>query len=217
MNAWWLSKADRVLAVERVRVNQQGIGNKHFKWYQFKEALLDPISWAFVLLALAGDIPNGGLSNFFSLLIVSFGYTAEQSLLYGCISGALQVVTVLGWAYAIRFYGNRVLCSIFFLVIALLGSILLVALPLRDTKGRLAGFYLSQFFVVSIMTVISLITTNVAGYVRIPSLYIQKSLIVCLSDIPRKRQLRVCFSCHTALETSLVSFLIAWQYQSIND
>lgn len=41
----WLSKEDRILALERIRINGQGIGNKHFKMYQFKEALLDPLSW----------------------------------------------------------------------------------------------------------------------------------------------------------------------------
>lgn len=69
LNARWLSKEDRILAVARVRVNQQGIGNKHFKMYQFKEALLDPPTWAFFLLALVGDIPNGGISNFFSQIV----------------------------------------------------------------------------------------------------------------------------------------------------
>ena len=61
--------------MERVRINQQGIGNKHFKWYQFKEALTDPLVWAFAFYALVADIPNGGITNFFSQLIVSFGYT----------------------------------------------------------------------------------------------------------------------------------------------
>lgn len=61
LNARWLSEEDRVLAVERVRVNQQGIGNKHFKMYQLKEALLDPLTWAFVLYALIADIPNGSV------------------------------------------------------------------------------------------------------------------------------------------------------------
>ena len=51
MNARWLNKEDRVLAIERVRVNQQGIGNKHFKLYQLREALLDPLTWAFVFYA----------------------------------------------------------------------------------------------------------------------------------------------------------------------
>ena len=72
LNARWLKPRDRVLAVERVRVNQQGIGNKHFKMYQLKEALLDPLTWAFVFYALTADIPNGGISNFFSQLVSQF-------------------------------------------------------------------------------------------------------------------------------------------------
>lgn len=69
LNARWLSKQDRILAIERVRVNQQGIGNRNFKPYQAKEALRDPMTWALVFYAVAGDIPNGGISNFFSQLV----------------------------------------------------------------------------------------------------------------------------------------------------
>lgn len=69
LNARWLNEGDRVLAVARVRINQQGIGNKHFKMYQVKEALLDPMTWAFFFYALIADIPNGGISNFFSQLV----------------------------------------------------------------------------------------------------------------------------------------------------
>lgn len=72
LNARWLAPRDRVLAVARVRVNQQGIGNKHFKMYQLKEALTDPMTWAFVFYALTADIPNGGISNFFSQLVSAY-------------------------------------------------------------------------------------------------------------------------------------------------
>lgn len=78
LNAWFLTKEERVLAVQRIRGNGQGIGNKHWKMYQFWESLTDPMVWAFVFYALVADIPNGGISNFFSQLIVSFGYTPEQ-------------------------------------------------------------------------------------------------------------------------------------------
>jgi ACS family allantoate permease-like MFS transporter len=47
-----LKPRDRVLAIERVRSNQQGIGNKHFKFYQLKEALTDPLAWAITFYAL---------------------------------------------------------------------------------------------------------------------------------------------------------------------
>lgn len=63
LNCRWLSKEDQILAIERVRINQQGIGNKHWKFYQLKEALIDPLSWAFFFYALIADIPNGQLRN----------------------------------------------------------------------------------------------------------------------------------------------------------
>lgn len=67
LNCRWLSKEDQILAIERVRVNQQGIGNKHYKLYQLKEALLDPLSWAFFFYALIADIPNGASLPFYHL------------------------------------------------------------------------------------------------------------------------------------------------------
>lgn len=91
LNARFLTEKEKILAIERIRVNQQGVGNKHFKMYQFKEALTDPMVWAFVFYALVADIPNGGISNFFSQLIVSFGFTSEQSLLLGTPGGAVEV------------------------------------------------------------------------------------------------------------------------------
>lgn len=59
LNARFLSPAEKLMAVERIRRNQQGVGNKHFKMYQMKEALTDPMAWAFFAFALLADIPNG--------------------------------------------------------------------------------------------------------------------------------------------------------------
>ncbi|KAK3076486.1 hypothetical protein LTS18_012874, partial [Coniosporium uncinatum] len=109
MNARWLSPADRLLAIERIRVNQQGVGNRHWKMYQLREALTDPLTWAFVLCSLLGSIPNGGISNFFSLLIRSFGYTAKESLLYGTPGGAVEVVALILNGWLGDRYGNRLL------------------------------------------------------------------------------------------------------------
>lgn len=91
LNARFLTEKEKVLAIERIRINQQGVGNKHFKFYQMKEALTDPMVWAFVFYSLVADIPNGGISNFFSQLIVSFGFSNEQSLLLGTPGGAVEV------------------------------------------------------------------------------------------------------------------------------
>lgn len=142
------------------------IGNKHFKFYQFKEALLDPLTWAFVFYALVADIPNGGLSNFFSQLIVSFGYTPEQSLLYGTPGGAVEVVALIFSGWLGDRLGRRLLVSLGGMSLALLGMILIVALPLGNNSGRLAGYYLTQASPTPFVALLSLISTNVAGYTK---------------------------------------------------
>ena len=166
LNARWLSKTDRKLAIERVRVNQQGIGNKHFKAYQLKEALADPLTWAFAFYALTADVPNGGISNFFSQLIVSFGYTAEQSLLYGTPGGVVEIVALIVCGFLGDRYGNRILISCSGLVIAIIGMLLIVALPLSNNGGRLGGYYLTQASPTPFVALLSLISSNVAGYTK---------------------------------------------------
>ena len=163
LNAWWLSKNDRTLAVERVRVNQQGIGNKQFKWYQLREALIDPLTWAFVVLTIASDIPNGGITSFFSLLVKSFGYTQEQSLLYGTPAGAVEIVAILAWGFITQRYGNRMLWALVAMSVALLGAILVVALDNDHKVGRLVGYYLTIAFPVGEIAGITLIASNTAG------------------------------------------------------
>lgn len=94
LNARWLNQEDRVLAIARVRINQQGIGNKHFKLYQVKEALLDPMTWAFFLYAVVANIPNGGITNFFSQLVRS-SYPMTRGLandISECRSRALAIL-----------------------------------------------------------------------------------------------------------------------------
>lgn len=76
LNARWLSERDQVLAVERVRSNQQGIGNKQFKMYQFKEAMTDPMTWAFVFFSTVNSIPSGKLAK--------SAFTPASSLISNC-------------------------------------------------------------------------------------------------------------------------------------
>ncbi|MCJ1308919.1 hypothetical protein MMC25_002574 [Agyrium rufum] len=166
LNAKWLTPAERRLAIERVRINQQGIGNKHFKAYQLKEAFTDPLTWAFTFYALTADIPNGGISNFFSQLIVSFGYTADQSLLYGTPGGVVEIVSLIVCGYLGDRYGHRLLIASSGLFISILGMLLIVALPLSNNGGRLAGYYLTQASPTVFVALLSLISTNVAGYTK---------------------------------------------------
>ncbi|KAF1963481.1 membrane transporter [Byssothecium circinans] len=183
LNCRWLSKEDQILALERIRVNGQGVGNKHFKWYQLKEALLDPISWSFFFFALIADIPNGGLTNFFSQLIVGFGYTPEESLLYGTPGGAVEVVFLIACGWAGDKYGYRVLIGMTGLIVSIIGMILIVALPLSNNSGRLAGYYLTQASPTAFVALLSLISSNVAGYTKKTTVAAMYLIGYCVGNI----------------------------------
>lgn len=183
LNARWLNKEDRILAVERIRVNQQGVGNKHFKMYQLREALADPLTWAIVFYALVADIPNGGITNFFSQLITSFGYTPEQSLLYGTPGGAVEVITLIVGGYLGDRWHNRILVSSFGLICSMIGMILIVALPLSNNSGRLGGYYLTQASAMPFVAFLSLISTNVAGYTKKTTVAAMYLIGYCVGNI----------------------------------
>ncbi|KAJ5788192.1 Major facilitator superfamily domain general substrate transporter [Penicillium paradoxum] len=166
LNARWLSEEDRVLAIARVRVNQQGIGNKHFKMYQVKETLLDPMTWAFFFFAIIASIPNGGISNFFNELIKGFGYEGKDSLILGVPGGAVEIVALLLNGYVGHITDQRILASLGGLVSAIVGMVLIVALPLSNNVGRLIGYYLTQASPTPFVALLSLISSNIAGYTK---------------------------------------------------
>ena len=129
---------------------------------------------------------QGGISNFFSQLIVSFGYTSEQSLLYGTPGGAVEIVAILVWAYYTQYYPNqRIWFAGLWMCVALIGIILIVALPLDVRAGRLAGYYLTQASPVPFVCLLSLIATNVAGYTKKTTVAAMYLIGYCIGNISK--------------------------------
>ncbi|ORY57293.1 major facilitator superfamily transporter allantoate [Pseudomassariella vexata] len=183
MNARFLTPKERIMAVERIRMNQQGVGNKHFKWYQFKEAMTDPMIWSFVFYSLIADIPNGGISNFFSQLIVSFGFTPKQSLLVGTPGGAVEVIALIVCGHLGDRLQNRLLVCTSGLLVAILGMLLITCLPQDMSLGRLIGYYLTQASPTPFVALLSLISTNVAGWTKKTTVATMYLIGYCVGNI----------------------------------
>lgn len=178
-----MDERERLLAIERVKANEQGIGNRQYKWYQLREVFVDPHFWALFAYGILNDIPNGGLTNFFNELIVSFGYTNLQSLLFGIPGGAVVIIACWsnGWIGA-RLH-SRVLVACVPMGVAFLGILLIVALPLSQKTGRLVGYYLTQAAPAANATVLSLIASNVAGYTKKTSVAALYLVSYCVGNI----------------------------------
>lgn len=85
-----LTHRQRRLAIERLRENQTGVENKHLKAYQVREAFMDYKLYLFFVLGVVGNIPNGGISNFGTIIIKGFGFSTlvttlmQVGLIYPC-------------------------------------------------------------------------------------------------------------------------------------
>ncbi|KAI0521927.1 major facilitator superfamily domain-containing protein [Xylaria bambusicola] len=211
LNARFLTEHERLLAVERIRVNQQGVGNKHFKWYQCKEAFTDPLVWSFVLFSFFANIPNGGITNYFSQLIVAFGFTPKQSLLLGVPGGAVQVITLITFGHLGRKLNNRLLVNLIGPVLAILGLFLIRFLPTELKGGRLAGYYLYSSGSTGFVCILSLISSNIAGWTKKTTAAAMYLISYCVGNLIGPQVFRPgdAPTYYTAITVILVSYILA--------
>ncbi|SMY25355.1 unnamed protein product [Zymoseptoria tritici ST99CH_1A5] len=121
--------------------------------------------------------------DFFSQLITSFGYTPKQSLLYGTPGGAVEIVFLVACGYLGDKYRNRILISSTGMITAIIGVALIVGLPLENIKGRLAGYYPTQASPTPFVCLLSLISSNVAGYTKKTTVAAMYLIAYCVGNI----------------------------------
>ncbi|KAJ3526207.1 hypothetical protein NMY22_g10260 [Coprinellus aureogranulatus] len=90
----FLTEEEKVIAVERIRANQQGVETKVFKVKQVFETLLDPKSWFWMGLLILHAIPGGAINVFGPLIVRGFGYDGYDTMLFLIPYGALQVIAM---------------------------------------------------------------------------------------------------------------------------
>lgn len=172
--AWFLTEREKLLLVQRIRGNQQGFGNHHIKKKQIKEAFCDPRTWLYFLFSFSNNIPNGGLTNFMSILFKEdFEYTTKETLLIGMVPAAVEWVgvpifgLVSYWCFIrkIKFLGGRLVWSFFAIAIVFVGTCML-AFASKDKHARLAGVFLQYLAPVAFICVLASVSANTLGYTK---------------------------------------------------
>jgi len=99
-NARFLKGDDKLLAIERVRVNQMGLASGVWRWDQVREVFLDPKTWIWCAMLTAVSIPSGGITTFGPLIVKSFGFDSFTTILFNMPFGAVTLISTLGSAWA---------------------------------------------------------------------------------------------------------------------
>ncbi|CAI4215981.1 unnamed protein product [Parascedosporium putredinis] len=162
-----LSERERYLAVARLRTNNAGIRNTHFKSSQVKELLVDVKFWLLFWIATLCMIANGPISTFLPIIINSFGFGPFNSLLLLMPCGFYSGTMCLFFCWCCYKFKN--VRSWLFCVaetIAILSCLLLVLLP-RDKKGPLLfGAIILPVVGASYGVLMSIQVANTAGYTK---------------------------------------------------
>ncbi|KAJ5646848.1 Major facilitator superfamily domaingeneral substrate transporter [Penicillium lividum] len=148
----FLSPRERLIAVERLRSNRTGMRSFVFKWKQALEALTDPQCWMIAAWAGIRNITNIA-GSFLPLIIRDMGFS-------GVTNDTAHSTSLL----SSRIKNGRT--GIVFLVSAptLFGIVLLDVLPQSSTWARVAGVWLVLCVPAGYAILLSLISSNVAGF-----------------------------------------------------
>ncbi|POR39778.1 Putative transporter [Tolypocladium paradoxum] len=148
MTAKFLSKEDKFIAVERLRMNQMGIGSGVWKWEHVKDAALDPKTWLWFLLMFVISIPSGGISTFGPLIVQSFGFDKFTTILFNIPFGAVQMIATMGGAWIADKIKMKspVLIGLCLPPIAGCAILLAVGREPGDRAVLLTGYYIISFY-----------------------------------------------------------------------
>ncbi|KIH91178.1 allantoate permease [Sporothrix brasiliensis 5110] len=133
---------ERAQSILRIASNHSGIEQKRFQRYQLVEALTDPKTWLFFFHAWSQEMANG-LTNQYSLIIQSFGFTTLQTTLLGCLTGLVSLVSLLAAAWTLAKTKNaRAWISAASYILPIVSCIMLLTLPWSNRNGLLVAIYI---------------------------------------------------------------------------
>lgn len=124
--------------------------------------------WLVCLATLLSSIPNGGISNFSSILLTTFGYTSQQALILNTPSGAIGVVFVLLVGYLSDKWRDRSIVMLICILPTILGAGLMIGLDPggipKNKAGLLAASFLTGTFGAAFMLLLAWNASNIAGH-----------------------------------------------------
>lgn len=146
--AKFLDDHDKLIALERLRMNQMGVASGEWRHDHLKESFSDPKTYLWFALLFSISIPSGGIAAFGPLIIGAFGFDNFTAILMNIPFGAIQLTTTLGAALLAQRIKKKGPVIALLCAPPALGCIVLMATP-HDSLHQvrlLTGYYLLAFF-----------------------------------------------------------------------
>ncbi|KAH7098978.1 MFS general substrate transporter [Auriculariales sp. MPI-PUGE-AT-0066] len=162
----WFTREERIMIVSRKRHDQHSVDKREWNMDQMWEGIIDPKTYLFFLFGLSANIPNGGTSNFGTLIVKGFGFNTLNTTLMQIPYGFIIVAFIVGAIIANKYMppNNRT----WLMVITTIPTVIGFAL-IAFTKGmgpRLFGYWITGASNATFVVGLSLVSGNVGGQTK---------------------------------------------------
>lgn len=166
-NAWFLDHDEKVAVIEHIRDNQTGVENKKFKKSHIKELFLkDKLTWPMLMITACSQISTGAIGSFSTTITKTFGFDSYESALLQLPIGAIVAIIIIVTTQMISRWGHFTLVTTSMYIPAVIGSIVLISLPLEHKIGNLFSLYLVYSGSCVITNIYIWNTCNTSGYCK---------------------------------------------------
>ncbi|KAL2074284.1 hypothetical protein VTL71DRAFT_8062 [Oculimacula yallundae] len=172
LNAYFLTKEQKIIAVERMRFEQIGLENKTVKMDQIRETLTDPKTWFFVAMTFLCNFTNGAVTGFGSIIVKSFGFSTLRTILLLGGAGVWAFVFLLvGGLISCYVKNTRTFIAMFCCLPVIAGSTMVWQSDSWSSKTSnrgvpLWGFYMMAVFSTTYVMILALMAANTAGHTK---------------------------------------------------
>ncbi|KAM3470583.1 hypothetical protein MY8738_009698 [Beauveria namnaoensis] len=180
--ARFLSASERERALMRVRRNMTGRKTTKINWSQCREALGDVQAWLLVLIQLSGQIANGGVQGFGSIVIHGMGFETLKTLQIQMVAYVFQLIFVLLATIGSTYLHNtRTLWIVFNMTFSIAGAAMVGQL---DGKwSRFFGYCLTMGYTPNFPIILSMLSANIAGFTKKMTVNAMLFIAYCAGNI----------------------------------
>ncbi|KAK7472926.1 hypothetical protein VKT23_001031 [Stygiomarasmius scandens] len=164
-DAWFLTKEERVAAMQRISTNKTGTVSYKFEKYQLVEALKDPRLYCLALAILTAGIPNGGVSSFGAIIVNGFGFSVLDSLLLGMSTGGSEIVAVIVGYLIARYTNTRIIPALCMIAVAIVGASMMIGVGV-PRNAQFAGYCLVFWWPVAVIYLLSWMASMISGQTK---------------------------------------------------
>lgn len=158
---------EKYIAVARLRINNAGVRNTHFKLQHVLELFTDPNFWLIFSMAFLSMFAAGPVNAFIPIIIAGMGFNTLNTLLLIMPAGAVAGIMILAATWT-AYKVPRVRIWIVFAgeIVTIISCLLLWLLPRSATGGLLYAVYTLTGFTAGWGIILGLSIANTAGYTK---------------------------------------------------